>query len=188
MIKLVESKVLEIGEVLTRSLLGKKKHRFWLGEWEVFHWDKYGNEIFHEIIRNALADEGEQGMLDVFCRGLNAPASFYLGLCNDSLVDTDTLADILNEPPGTYGYARPAIERSAVGWPVLALDAGDYMATSKLVTYTANGGTIGPVNTMFLCNVVSGTAGKLYAWAALSQSRTLQDQEAMGCKIKVKLQ
>jgi hypothetical protein len=187
MIEIPERKIIEVGEVLTRSVLGNKKHRFWLGEWEVFHWDKDGRILWSEVIRNALADEGEKYILDDFFRNLNAPATFYLGLCNDALQDTDTLADILNEPVGN-GYARQEITRNSTGWPVLALDAGDYQVISKLVTYLATGGSIGPVNTMFLCNVLSGTAGYHYAWAALSQSRTLANGEALGCKIKVKLQ
>lgn len=187
MIELVGNKLIEIGEVLTRGRQGRKKHRFWLGEWETWHWDRMGRELFHQVIRNALADEGEKAMLDQFLRALNAPAGFYLGLCNDTLVDADTLVDILGEPSAN-GYARQAITRDATGWPVLALDAGDWQAISKLVTFTASGGTIGPVNTMFLCDALSGTTGKHFAWASLSQTRTLLDGESLGCKMKIKLQ
>lgn len=165
----------------------KKKHQFWYGVWEVSHFDKDGNVIWSEEVRNGLADEGENNILDQYLRAQNAPTSFYLGLCNDTPTDDDTLTTITGEPSG-FGYSRQQVTRDVTGWPTLALDAGDWMATSKLVTYTASGGTIGPVNCLFLTNVASGTAGKFLAFAALSQSRTLQDSESLGCKMKIKLQ
>jgi hypothetical protein len=163
----------------------EKKHKWWYGVWEFYHWDKFGNLIWTETVENALQDEGEQLALDTFLRNASL-TEFYLGLANDTPVETDTLADLVGEPSGN-GYARQQIERSDVGWPTLELDAGDYMGTSKLVTFTANGGSIGPVNIMFLTNVASGTSGKYVSWASLSTSRTIQDQESLGCKMKIKM-
>lgn len=48
----------------------------------------------------------------------------------------------------------------------------DYRVQSKLVTFSASGGSWGPVNTAVLTNVASGTAGKLIAYAALSAAQT----------------
>jgi hypothetical protein len=162
----------------------EKKHKWWYGVWEFFHWDKDGNLIWHDEVENGLADEGEELALAVFLKG-QSQGSFYLGLSNDTLDDTYQLVDLSGEPSG-YGYARKEIERSGVGWPTLAMDAGDFMATSKLVTFTASGGVIGPVTIMFLTDVASGTSGKFIAWAALSATRTLQDGESLGCKMKIK--
>lgn len=170
-----------------RMLISGKKHPTWVGIYEFEHRDKDGNLIDKWVVENALADEGEGNMLDAYLRGQNAPTTFYLALYNDTPVETDTLADLTGEP-STYGYARQEIERSAVGWPTLALDSGDYMATSKQVTFSASGGSWGPVTYMVLCDVASGTSGKLIAYVALSQSRTLQAGETLGCKIKIKLQ
>ena len=164
----------------------EKRHKWWYGVWDFYHWDKDGNLIWHETVENALADEGEQLVLDVFLRGA-AHGSFYLGLADDEPVDDWSMTDLTGEPPGTNGYARQAIERSAVGWPILALDAGDFMATSKLVTFgPATPGTIGPVTIMFLTNTLTGTGGAFIAWAALSGPRTLQIDESLGCKMKIK--
>jgi hypothetical protein len=162
----------------------EKKHKWWYGVWEFYHWDKDGNLIWSDTVENALADEGEELALAVFLKG-QSQGSFYLGLSDDTPDDTYLLTDLSGEPSGN-GYARQEIERSAVGWPTLAMDAGDFMATSKLVTVTASGGTIGPVTIMFLTDVVSGTAGKFIAWATLSATRTLQNGEALGCKMKIK--
>lgn len=170
-----------------RALLSGKKHATWIGFYEIECRDKDGNLLWSEVLQNALADEGEQSMLDGYLRAQNLPTTFYLGLYNDTPLETDTMADLVGEPTEN-GYARQEIERSAVGWPTLALDSGDYMATSKQVTFSATGGSWGPVTYMVLTTTASGTAGKLIAFVALSQSRTLQNTETLGCKIKIKQQ
>jgi hypothetical protein len=179
---------IEVGAVAAgdRSKRKKKKHRFWYGIWEFTHYDRFGNVKWNQVVQNELADEGEQLMLDVFLRGA-AQAGFDLGMANDTPVDTDTMLTLVGEPVGN-GYARQALARNSTDWPVLALDAGDYQAISKLVTFTAVGGSIGPVNIMFLTDALSGTACKFIAWAALSEARTLTDGESVGCKMKIKLQ
>jgi hypothetical protein len=162
-----------------------KKHPHWIGVYEFEHRDKDGNLIDRWVVENALADEGEQNMLDAYLRGQNAPTTFYLALFNDTPLETDTLADLVGEP-STNGYARQEITRDTTGWPTLALDAGDFMATSKQVTFSATGGSWGPVTYMVLTTVASGTAGKHLAFVPLSGPRTLQASETLGCKIKVK--
>lgn len=187
-LKLNENQI-EVGEVIAGGKSKRsKKHKFWYGVWEFTHRDKDGNIIWSETIENALADEGEKVMLDVYLRAATPASNFYLGLANSTPADTTTLATLSNEPPGTYGYARQQIERNNTGWPTLVLDAGDWQATSKLVTFTASGGTIGPIAVMFLTDVLSGTWGNFVAWAALSSARTLLAGESLGCKMRVKLQ
>jgi len=177
----------EIGIIDVGKRGREKKHKFWVGVWEIYHFDKDNRLIWKEEVENALADEGEESMLDVYLRGAAAPTNFYLGLANDTPNDQTTLATLQGEPSGN-GYARQQIERSGTGWPVFEKDENnDWRATSKLVTFTASGGSIGPVNLMFLTDVASGTSGKFLAWAALSQSRTLSNGESLGCKIKIKL-
>lgn len=136
---------------------------------------------------NALADEGEQDFLDVYLRAATAPTTFYVGLVNDTIVDTDTLATITGEPSGN-GYSRKQVERNSTGWPTLALDSGDFRAVSSVETFTASGGSIGPVTSAFLCtNAASGTAGKLLTYNALSQSRTLADADSLDVTTRIKL-
>jgi hypothetical protein len=166
----------------------KKKHR-WTGKWDFRHLDKDGKVIWEALDQvNFLADEGEYAMLDVFLRAGTAPSGYFIRLCNDTPVETDTLADITGEPPGTYNYAAQAVARdaTAAGWPTLALDSGDHMATSKTVTFTATGGVIGPVTYAFLATTSNNT-GKHIASVALSTSRTLADGESLQVTMKVKL-
>lgn len=145
-----------------------------------------GSILWEERAANAFADEGEQLILDVFLRGATAPTQFYLRLFNDTPVETDGLASLTGEPSGN-GYAASLIERSATGWPTLALDSGDYQATSSAETFTASGGSIGPV-TYAVIATSSDNTGKLIAYAALSQSRTLASGESLTVTYKLKQQ
>lgn len=162
----------------------KRKHKFWRNEIEVTYYDKNKKAKWTKVIRNALADEGEQHNLKVYLQGL-ACAGFYLGLCNSTPEETTALATLVGEPSGN-GYERQAIERSDVGWPTIELHGGDYRGISKLVWLEADGGAIGPFTTMFLCDVLSGDEGAFIAWASLGGSFTIEDQESMGFKLKVK--
>lgn len=146
------------------------------------HLDALAEQAF---MSNALADEGEQSILDVYFRGAAAPANFYIALYNDTPVETDTLATLTGEPSGN-GYARRLVERSNTGWPTLALDSGDFMATSSVETFTSSG-TIGPVTHTAVVTAASGTAGLLVAYNALSQSRTLANGESLDVTYRIKL-
>lgn len=136
---------------------------------------------------NALADEGEENILDVYFRAATAPTTFYLGLLNSTPTDTTTLATMTAEPSGN-GYSRQQIERNSTGWPTLALDGGDFRAVASVETFTAAGGTIGPVTYAFLCtNAATGTSGKFLVYNALSSSRTLNDGDSLDVTMRVKL-
>lgn len=162
-----------------------RKHEWWYGIWEFYHWDKHRNLIWQNSVENALIDEGEYLSIDTFLRDA-ALTEFYLGAANDTVLETDALTDLLGEPSGN-GYGRQLIERSNVGWPTIVLDDGDFMGTSKLVTFgPATPEAIGPVTLMFLTNVETGTAGKFIAWAPLSATRTILVDETLGCKMKIK--
>jgi len=163
-----------------------KKKKAWVGLWKFTHKDKNGKIISIEERHNALADQGEQNMLDQYFRGQNAPTGFFIRLFNDTPAETDTLANLTGEPSGN-GYAPQAVARSAVGFPTLALDEGDYQITSATVTFTANGGSIGPVTHAVLATSSDNT-GLHIAFVALSQSRTMADGESLDVSFVGKLQ
>jgi len=163
----------------------------WVGVFEFKHFDADGRLIWTDESYNSLADEGEYMFLDVVLRNGTAPTQFYLRLSDTtttcSIVDTDTLTTASAGEPSTNGYAANLIERSATGWPTLALDSGDYQATSSEETFTATGGSWGPV----CCALVASTSdntGKLISYAGLSQCRTLAAGETLKITYKVKLQ
>jgi hypothetical protein len=160
----------------------------WTGFFTFKHYGKDGNLLWQQDWKdghNNLADKGEENMLDVYFRGGTAPASFEIGLFNDTPVDTDDVSDLTGEP-STNGYARQALARNSTDFPTLALDSGDYQVTSKEVTFSASGGSWGPVT--YACLIyVNGATKKLIAYEALSQSRTLADGETLTITYSAKL-
>lgn len=164
------------------------RHRYiFRQEWQFTHYDRAGNIIWQsDWAPNDMADEGENAILDVFYRAAAAPAGFFIRLYNDTPVETDTLTLLTGEPVGN-GYAPIAVERSAVGFPTIALDAGDWQVTSKTVQFVASGGTIGPV-TYAVLSTTSDNTGLLIGFKALSQSRTLADGEKLDVTLKIKQQ
>jgi hypothetical protein len=153
-------------------------------EWK--HFDRDGKLIWSDVTTNGLADEGEQAFLNCTLRATSCPTTFYLRLFNDTPAETDTLADLTGEP-STNGYAAVEITRDATGWPTLALDTGDYQATSKTATFSASGGSWGPVTYAVLATS-SDSSGKLISYTALSTSRTLANGESLQVTYKLKLQ
>lgn len=135
---------------------------------------------------NNLADSGEQLMLDATWRAGTRPTNVYGALYNDTPVDTDTLATLTGEPSGS-GYARLTWACNGTDFPTLALDSGDYRLVGAQKSYTASGGSIGPVTYFAIVSAASGTAGSLYVYMALSASRTLANGDTLNVTPALKL-
>ena len=165
-----------------------KKHDWFNSIWNVKCVDKEGKILWEEEGRNSLTDEGEEAILETFFRAdtLYTPTQFYVRLCNDSLLETDTLITILNEPASVYGYSAQLVERSTTGFPTKELDSGDYRLISKDVTFTAVGGDIGPVITAFLATT-SDNSGKLIAFKSLPVTRTITTGNSGIISIRIKM-
>jgi len=133
---------------------------------------------------NALADEGEIDILDVYVEDQAVRATTFFRLYNDTPVETDTLATLVNEVTGT-GYGGITVTRGT-DWSAPALDSGDGMSTSVVKTFTA-GGTWTAATQLVWASVVSGTAGLFLAWAALSATRTLVNTDTLDVTLAVKL-
>jgi len=163
-----------------------KKHDWYYCTWTLQH-VRNGKVIWEQKdIRNALADEGEKNMLNVYFRQTNEPTSFYLRLCNDSLLETDTLSAVQNEPAGN-GYAPQELGRSVTGFPTIELDSGNYQVVSAVVEFTASGGNIGPVNTAYLATTQDNT-GLLICYQALSTSRTVLENDIFRANLTIKVE
>ena len=162
----------------------------------VFHlacYDQAGQLKWQEDAHNALANEGESFILDTYFRGATAPSGFYLRLYNTTPTLTSTLSTLsASEPSTANGYnvaSNNAIARSSAtgGWPTLQLTSSHYEVLSKTVTITASGGTGGPVTYAAIASSSDNT-GKLIAYAALSQSRTLSSGDSLNVTYTVRLQ
>lgn len=134
---------------------------------------------------NALADEGELDILDVYFKNQAVRASLFFRLYGDgAIADTDTLATLTNEVSGS-GYAAITVTRDT-DWSEPALDAGDGRTVTGTKSFIATGGWTAATE-LVLATVGTGTAGLHIAWAALSQSRTLNNGEQLDVTLAVKL-
>jgi hypothetical protein len=151
---------------------------------------RHGSKSDLDIVRsqlwtpNALADEGEIDILDVYFEDQAVRASTFFRLYDDTPLETDTLATLVGEVTGT-GYAGIQVDRGT-DWSAPALDSGDGQTTSTTKTFTA-GGTWTDATQLVLATVASGTAGLHLAWAALSATRTLVLNDTLDVTLAVKL-
>lgn len=168
-----------------KKRLGIKAHQFYDSRWDVKH-IRDGKIIWEMTdIRNALVDEGEKNMLNTYFRQAEEPSEFYIRLCYDSLVETDTLATIQNEPVGN-GYTPQLVERSVTGFPTIEMDLGDWRIISKEVQFNAVSGDYTPVNTLFLATTSDNT-GKLLAFVNMRIERTVLSGDVLLASLKIKL-
>lgn len=134
---------------------------------------------------NNLADEGEKDILDVYFDDVAVRANTYARLYNDTPGETDGLSDLTGEASGN-GYAAATFARGT-DWGDPTLDSGDMQTTSTTKSFSASGGSWGPVTYAVLATVATGTSGLLLAYVALSSSRTLTDGDSMNVDWAVKL-
>jgi hypothetical protein len=162
----------------------KNYHPWYEGIWHFRH-ERKGKIIWEADVHNTLVNEGERDVLDVYFRNsAAAPTSFFARLCRDTIFETSVLTTIVNEPSGN-NYSPIEIERSAMGFPTIELDAGDWRVVSKEIGWTALGGSIGPVNTCFLATSLDNT-GKLIAFLNLPLERTILDGDTLYAFLRIK--
>lgn len=164
-----------------------RRHRAF-SRWRIRYVDRFGRLLWEECPLNIFHDEGEQFVLEVcFTEAQTVPTDYFIGLDDRaSLAEADTLPPT-NEPSGN-GYARQPVTSDGADWTV-AIPAGNYIATSKVVTFTAAAGPIpvaGVVANMFLGTTIDDS-GKLIASVALSGDRTIADGDSLNTDIAIEL-
>lgn len=116
--------------------------------------------------------EGSAYLMNLLAKGGTVPAdNLWIGLATVAPTAASTLATI-TEHAVTGGYARIH---------VMSVDCTISLAgiLSAIQKQFGPGITLTAATHWFLCNVGSGTSGKLFCWNALSQSRTIAITEAM---------
>ena len=112
-----------------------------------------------------LHEEGALYMLQTaFSEEDTVPANFYLGLCADTLVIGDGLADILNEP-STGSYARIAVASSDVGFVTATVTGTGAKFTVPEVEFTPSGASWADIDTVFLATTVDNTGLLIASWS-----------------------
>ncbi len=114
-----------------------------------------------------LVQEGAEEFGKILVQGDNiivpSAGNFYVGVCDQTPDFADTLTDISTEPTSAGGYARLPVTRDATGWPTIDVVNGEVRWLSKNLTFAASGADYSRAFTrLFLCNVASCTAGKLF--------------------------
>lgn len=133
---------------------------------------------------NMLHRTGEQFMLQAcFTGGVSStviPANYYFGLDNrTSITATDTMGSLSTEPTGN-GYGRVVVASS--GAFVVSLQGTNYRADGPIISFSATGGSWGPVKNLFLATTIDNS-GVLIASVALSQTVTLNNGEAINARL-----
>lgn len=116
------------------------------------------------VTPNAILTDGcEYFLRTLFRAEAILPANFYLGLTNAAGDFNVTFATIAaGEPNVAQGYARQPAVRGVGDWTVTKV-GNTWKATSKVVTFTSTGTYSVDFIRLFLCNIVSTSAGKLFA-------------------------
>ena len=143
-----------------------------------------GDEI---ILPNTIVEEGAEAYLARIFQG-SAITGFFVGLCDQGPIHTDTLASITSEPTiGVNGYARQALAQNGTDWPVISTVNEESFIESKQVDFTAAGGDFDNAHSrLFLGSVLTGTAGLLYAYsAALQVAVAVLDTETFSAKYRM---
>lgn len=115
------------------------------------------------------------------------PTNYYFGLDNRVVLDAadtmDTIVTSGNEP-NNNGYNRIATPSLNVFSTSLVVD--HYRVTGPILTFSATGGSWGPVNNLFLTTTQNNT-GILIASASLSEGITMAIGESINMRLGLSL-
>ncbi len=148
------------------------------------------NKIIFEKrnLKNLMHLQGEEYFLNVLFSGSSIPTYYYFGLDNRENLDVlDTLDDLYQEP-SRYGYSRQSVDSSS-GW-TFSTSGSIYRAVSPIITFTASGGSIGPIQNVFLTTQDSGEStvdGYLISSIYLESSITILDGNSISLRASVGL-
>lgn len=158
--------------------------------YEIEHVDAEGKVLWRATdLYNILHTEGEEFLLNAVFVGGNNPSTFipdnyYFGLDNRSTIAAaDTLASLDGEP-SSNGYARAEV--NSLNQFTVALVSGVNRADSPIVTFSAVGGSWGPVQNLFLSTSIDNT-GTIIASVPLSQSLTLLPSTSVNMRMGLSL-
>jgi hypothetical protein len=157
---------------------------------EIKHIDKDGKTLWEQSnINNIFHLQGQSFILNAMFNtsaSVTVPSSYYLGLDNRTTPAlSDVLATSLSGEPTQNGYSRQSVS-SLNGFSIAISSDGNYRATSSIVTFSASGGSWGPVKNLFLASS-SGISGHLISSSTLDSSRTLLDGQSITMRISVGL-
>ena len=124
-----------------------------------------------------VVEEGLEYILETaFTEVQSVPANFYMGLCEDEVLETDGLAD-LTELAVAGGYERQLIASDNVDITEAATGTNDRKITTSTETFTATDTWNGALYAFI--GTTSDDSGKLICGAALSVERFLVNSDTL---------
>jgi len=139
-----------------------------------------------ENVYNQIHLKGEQFLLRCCFDndGSYPPEEYYFGLDGRATISQDDeMADLIGEPT-TNGYNRQS--RSSSSGFTIELVNGSYRASSAIMSFSASGGSWGPVKNIFLATT-AGSSGVLISSAALSQEVSLINGDSINLRMALSL-
>jgi hypothetical protein len=136
---------------------------------------------------NALLDEGEQSVLNVYLLEAANPTK-YLALLTAAPGETATMATMTEVfAPPLNGYSRVQVLNTDWGAP--GLDSGDYKTTAAEKTFgPASSNPWNSMTNIALVTTSTGTAGKLLLTVALSGTTTVNIGQSFKYTLATKAQ
>ena len=161
----------------------------WNCIWDIKH-IRNGEIIWRFNHKNLLTHEGSKALVDTIFRNNDSTywtdTDFYIGFYRGSVSKSTILATIPGEPSGN-GYSRAKCERSVVGWPTIEQDdLDDWRVISKEITFTASGGSIGPIDGAFICTSLTAV-GTLIGAVAFGVQRTILSGDSVIAQLRAKI-
>jgi hypothetical protein len=151
------------------------------------HVDADGKVLWkQENLHNIFHINGEEYMLKALFAGFSIPGTYYFGLDNrGGLDDSDTLNTIStsgNEPT-VNGYFRQGVGSTSF---TVAVVGSHNLAQSPIVSFSASGGSWGPVSNLFMATT-SDNLGHLISSVPLSQLVTLDNGQSINVRLGLSL-
>jgi hypothetical protein len=156
---------------------------------EIWKTDAQGNTVWKDTnLYNTLHLSGEEFILAaVFSGGVeNAfiPENYYFGLDNRSEIDASDTMETITDEPTANGYERVSVASSDVF--TISLSGDHYRATGPIISFSASGGSWGPVGNLFMTTTDDGS-GALIASVPLSQAVTVDAGETINLRMGLSL-
>ena len=124
-----------------------------------------------------VVEEGLEYILETaFTEAQNVPANFYMGLCEDEVLETDGLGD-LTELAAANGYERQLIASDDTDFTEAGTGTNDRKVTTSTETFTATGAWNGALYAFI--GTTADDSGKLICGAALSVERFLVNDDTL---------
>jgi len=159
---------------------------------EIKHISENGKVLWQSSgLLNVIHVDGEEFMLSALFNGGNNPNTvipdfYYFGLDDRTTVNTsDTMASLTGEPT-LFGYQRQSVD-STTGFTIVEVSPNVLRALSTILSFSASGGTWGPIDNLFLTSKPDNT-GFLIATVALGASITVTNGQSVTMRMSMGLE